>query len=121
MNFTVLIGIAILILLVFVIHGMETFIPNFNYDSGVEVTTRAQVWTQPQMVGEVGLGDTPPREAQDLTYTKYKQDYIRNLYDYGNIFHIPTSVTNSSDTTEDNLQGLMMERSRYARAEIPTY
>src|SRR5512135_334589 len=74
--------------------------PNFNWDAGAGTRIDSQEWTQPQMIGDVGLGGSIAPEQNEL-YTKYKQGYVHNLYDYGNIFHIPTSTTNASDTTED--------------------
>ena len=93
----------------------ESFVPNFNYGSGVGLMTRGQEWTQPQMIDDVGLGNGNDVRMMNMSYPKYKEDFIKDLYDYGNIFHIPTSTTGASDTTEDGLQGLVLERARFAK------
>lgn len=111
-----LIGLVILVVIAYLayrnIEGLE--VPQFNYDSGAGTRIPSQEWTQPQMIGAVGLGGNVAPDTRYL-YTKYKDDYVHNLYDNGNIFHIPTSVTDASDTTEDNLQALVIERSRFAK------
>lgn len=93
-------------------------VPNINYDSGVGVTKVGQEWTQPGMIGPTGYGlPYPEGEIMTKLYDKLPNaggEYVRNQYDFGNIFHIPNSFNNASDTTEDDLFRFTMERSRFS-------
>ncbi len=105
--------VAVFVLL-YVIYGKER-LENINYTGGGgAVRAGNYTLTQPGQIGDSGFGDFVPQNVvKNLDYPKNK-DFYSNLYDGGNVYHIQTS--DSQTFTEDDLQNLLLERSRFSPA-----
>jgi len=123
------ITILIFVVLIFaylIFKGKEHMkgIPNINFDSGIGTTRTALTFTQPGMIGPAGTGpNVGPRELMNKLYDHMPYvpgEYAQGKYDYGNMFSIPNSYSDISDTTEDNLFRYTMERSRFSD-NVKTY